>query len=419
MGIIASLVETSSFSNALNHAPIKQPIKTGVVGLGHRSPPHLNKLITYEDFQLTAICDRRPALVKSIGEWIEREHGRKVRGYCDYEDMIKKEDLDALVVLIDPDKQVPLICRAMDAGCHVMAEVPLAYTLEDCWRLVATVERTGKIFLLMEQTRFWGFVRAWREIVQSGVIGRPLFVEGEYVGYYGTGFYFQDEEGHFYNADRAKNTAKAKPTWRYNYHPITYLPHELSPLLYVLDDHVDRVVGMSTQNQSYRVKEVRQADFQCALMHTAKDAVMRLAVGFTTPVIHRGGGTFHHWYHIKGTDGALEWSRAEWDKPKLWVDKWQMPEPVAMPWTTARTDGPAAAKGSGHGDADFYVFAQFADAVLRGIAPELDVYKAAQTAAPAILAARSIENHNNPVDVPDFRPGPHRKSGKLPKGIKT
>ena len=63
-----------------------------------------------------------------------------------------------------------------------------------------------------------------------------------------------------------------------------------------------------------------------------------------------------------------------------------------MPWSTARPDAPAAAKGSGHGDADFYVYAQFADAVLRGVPPEMDVYTAVETAAPAILAAKSRGN---------------------------
>jgi hypothetical protein len=80
-----------------------------------------------------------------------------------------------------------------------------------------------------------------------------------------------------------------------------------------------------------------------------------------------------------------------------------MPEPIAMPWGTERVDAPAAARGSGHGGADFYVFAQFADAVLRGVPPELDVYKAIDTAAPAILAAESIEQGNMPREVPDFR----------------
>jgi len=392
----------------LDASPVENPIRLGVVGLGHRAVHNVvRKTIDYDDYELVAVCDVRNKLVEKVKADLAREFDLAVRGYTDFDEMLAKEDLDAVAVQTDADKQAPLICQALEAGCHVMAEVPLAYSIEDCWQVVHAVERTGKTFLLMEQTRFWGFVRAWHQIVQTGVIGRPVLVEGEYLGYY-PGFFFQDDDGRFYEPQETACNSGVRPTWRARNHPIVYLPHELSPLLYVLEDRVERVVAMSTRPQSYRHPEIAVADAQVALMHTEKDAVMRLATGFTVPAVHRRD-TIHHWYHIKGTEGVLEWSRTDSDSPKLWVHGWQMPEPVAMPWGTEQAHGPAAARGSGHGGADFYVFAQFADAVLRGVPAELDVYKAVETAAPAILAARSIEDGNSPQDVPDFRPGPHRE----------
>jgi predicted dehydrogenase len=402
MGIRATLLSGSSARTDSGDAPVENPIRIGVVGLGHRAISMIAKAIAYDDYLPIAVCDTRPALVENAEAEVSSRHGVNLHGYTDFDKMLTNEELDAVAVQIDADIQPRLICQALDAGCHVMCEVPLAYTIEDCRRIVDAVERSNSVFLLMEQTRFWGFVRAWHNIVQSGVIGRPLYVEGEYLGYY-PDLFFQDQAGRFYTPEEAERNPAAKPTWRQKNHTIYYLPHELSPLLYILQDRVTRVVGMSTRTQSYRFPNIELADIQVALMHTEKDAVMKLATGFTTPVIHRGG-THHHWYHVKGTEGALEWSRAEWDKPKLWVPGWQMSEPVAVPWTMARLDAPAAARGSGHGDADFYVFAQFADAVLRGVAPELDVYGAVDTAAPAILAAKSIDEDNRPQNVPDFRP---------------
>ena len=391
-------------------------IRTGVVGLGHRAIGNaIPKILRYDDYELAAVCDIRPELVGKVTADLERDHGLKLPGYSEFDRMIDAEDLDAVAVHVDPDVQVPLVCQAMEAGLHVMCEVPAAYTMEDCWRLVVTAERTGKVYLLMEQCRFWGFVRAWHEIVQSGVIGKPIYVEGEYVGFYGTHQLFQDDEGKFYTVDQARDNSKANPTWRFRSQPIYFLPHTLSPLLYILEDRVDRVVGMSTRHQSYRYPEVERADIQLALLHTDRDAVIKVARGSNTPVMKRGG-TAHHWFHIKGTEGALEWPRSELDKPKMWVDGWQMSQPVEMPWSTARADAPRSASGSGHGDADYYVFAQFADAVLRGVPPELDVYGAVDTAAPAILAAESILEENRPYAVPDFRPNDTRKPGQMPAG---
>jgi predicted dehydrogenase len=401
MKVRATLLGGSSFRSAQDALPVDNPIRSGIVGLGRRAAAMIRQTLQFYDYAPVAICDIRPELVEKVKAEFKDEHGLDLRGYTDYDEMLAKEELDAVSVQIDADKQPALICQALDAGCHVMAEVPLAYDIDGCRSIIDAVERSGKVFLLMEQTRFWGFVRAWHKIVQSGVIGQPLYVEGEYLGYY-PGLFFQDDAGQFYVPEEAAKNPAAKPTWRQKQPTIHYLPHELSPLLYVLQDRVTRVVGMSTRNQSYHYPNVELADVQVALMHTEKDTVMKLATGFTSPVIHRGE-TSHHWYHIKGSEGALEWRRADWDKPKLWVHGWQMPEPVAMPWSTSRVDAPPAAKGSGHGDADYYVYAQFADAVLRGVPPELDVYGAVDTAAPAILAAKSINEGNMPQEVPDFR----------------
>jgi len=45
----------------------------------------------------------------------------------------------------------------------------------------------------------------------------------------------------------------------------------------------------------------------------------------------------------------------------------------------------------------------------------MDVYAAAESAAPAIMAAQSVEQGGACLTVPDFRPGPHRKQGELPE----
>jgi hypothetical protein len=181
----------------------------------------------------------------------------------------------------------------------------------------------------------------------------------------------------------------------------------------MMDDRVIRVTGMSIRNKSYKYENLDRADLQVALMHTEKDAIMRLAVSHSTPSVPRGE-LISHWHHIKGTDGALEWTRSNNGSGKLWVNNWHLTDPIDVPWSLKRADAPLEARNSGHGDADYYVFAVFADALLRGIEPEFDVYKAVETAAPAILAAESIADNNRPVDVPDFHLGTKRKPGELP-----
>ena len=217
---------------------MERPIRLAVIGLGPRGRGNVvGKALAYAEYELAAVCDRRANLVAGVVDAVEREHGRRVPGFTDYERMLREVEPDAVAVTTDVDVQIPIACAAMESGCHAMVEVPLCTSIEDCWRVVTTAERTGKVFLLMEQVRFSGYIRAWRRIVDAGVIGKPLFVEGEYFSCKGGDAFFQDAAGRYHHPEHAA-AAGAAPTWRHTMPTIVYLPHELSPLLYVIDDRV-------------------------------------------------------------------------------------------------------------------------------------------------------------------------------------
>lgn len=184
-------------------------------------------------------------------------------------------------------------------------------------------------------------------------------------------------------------------------------------MLKVLDDRVVEVTAMSTSSPSYSHPEIGQPDIQVALMKTEKDTILRMATGFTQPVPHRG----HHWYQIIGTRGCIEWKRSERGRPKMWLADAQMHDVADVDWRFERTDAPAEARGSGHGGADYYVHAAFLDAVLGIRRLEFDVYRAIETAAPAILAAESIAQGTRLMHVPDFRPDEARPRGQMPEEV--
>ena len=397
--------------------PVKKPIRLGVIGLGRRAIYNVIDSVTrYDEYKLTSVCDILPELVKKVTGDLKKDRQLTVRGYTDWQKMIKTEDLDAVAVQVDPDKQIDICCEALNAGLHVMTEVPLTYNLEDCWKLVVAVEKSKKLFLLMEQVRYAGYIRAWRKIIQSGVIGKPIFAEGEYFHYLPLDVFFAIAEAPIILPTRPNvriEKISSRPGVILN-RPIGYLPHELSPLLFALDDRIVRVSGMGNRNLSYKYEGVKYPDTQAALMHTENDVVMRLVVGFSTTGMSRGRPLVYHWQHIKGTEGVLEMPRGPEDTFKLWVEDWHLKDPIRIPWSLDRNDAPPEVSQSGHGGLDYYTFAHFADAVLYGEPLEFDVYKAIETAAPAIMAARSIEQGEIALEVPDFRPGPNRKAGQKP-----
>jgi hypothetical protein len=116
-----------------------------------------------------------------------------------------------------------------------------------------------------------------------------------------------------------------------------------------------------------------------------------------------------------GTKGSVETHRSDHDKMKLLVvgDRGnEQPEEVWWDWEPGQV--PPEALASGHEGSDYWPIRGFVDAVLTEKTPPMDVYQAAESAAPAIIAAASAEGDGIRLEVPDFRPGPHRPPGRSP-----
>ena len=386
-------------------------IRIGVVGLGGRGLGWMRLLQSVPGYRIVALCDPITAIHDRALAVLKESAGVAV--YAQYEDILADANVDAIALTVRSPRQGALAAQALDAGKHVNAEVPAAHYIEDCWRIVVAAERSGKVYQLAEQTRYMGVMQAWHDLVADGKLGRVTYVEGQYFHYYVSQFFWEKATGTFYGPTEIADHPEAEPTWSALMPSIHYLPHELSPLLYVLDDRVVSVTGMSTGSPSSAHPEIPQPDMQVSLMKTEKDAILRLAASFAQPQPPRD----YHWYQIMGTEGSVEWRRSGRERPKLWLAKAQMHDLAEVDWQYQRTDAPAAARGSGHGDADYYVHAAFRDAVLGTRPLEFDLYRAMDTAAPAILAAESIAQNSTLLAVPDFRPSAARPAGTLPAGI--
>lgn len=396
-----------------------EKIRLGALGVGRRARTLLSVYSKYEAVEIVGICDyydKNLELTKN--RWLNMPD---LPTYHSFEKMLDSCQMDALLICTDPNKQVEYACTAMERGIHVMTEVPAAYSIEDCWRLVDTVEKTGMIYQLAEQIRYAHFLKEWRKLYNDGVLGKILYVEGQYLHYEKWGYFVDKTSGDIfadtktlepapnmeYTTEKMLSQREFITHWRYDTfkHPIYYLPHELSPILSVLNDRVTEVCCIGSE-KGINALDVEQPhhpenrDIEVALMKTEKDAILRMMVGFST--YHPAG----HWYHIMGSKGSVETARSCFgssgiDSPKLWTPEtgWQnKPE-----WTLNDPDADEKAKSSGHGGLDWYPIQNFVDSILNNAPVRMDVYRAVETAAPAILAAQSAEQGGVMLKIPDFR----------------
>lgn len=379
-------------------------VKLALVGCGPRGVRVGKLFASYPQCEITAIVDMFIGKAETVREDFKLPDAKL---YTDYAKMLAESDVDTVFIASDPLSQVDMACEAMEKGRHVCTEVPAAFSIDECWKLVETVERTGRKYQLMEQARYWGYTDECRKMNEAGVFGHICMAQGEYFHYNRNWGYWDDlDSGEKLNDLERPANRNVVPNWRYKLlgEPIYYLPHTLSPILKILDDRVVNVACMGTRRQSYTYPEskLEWSDMEYALMHTAKDTVILAGAGFSMPCVRRGPLECH-WQEIRGTKASASTPRFPGDCFRLWKEGMATYESV--PWSSVPLGANEEQAKTGHGGTDFKPVDTFIQAIINDATPPMDVYLSVETAAPAILAAESARKGGILLDVPDFRKG--------------
>lgn len=392
--------------------------------MGHRGRlGWLRTLQLVPTARVVAVCD---AIVPLREDGAARAGLRPQDAYAAPDELLARQDVDAVVIAVEPRNNAALVVRALEAGKHVLCEVPLALKLDDCWAVVRAVERSGKTFAMAEQVSYAPFVAAWRRLRELGRLGDISYGEAQYINGKGLDRYWQDQgTGARLSWEEARGNPNARKTHFWDlYHSILYAVHSLGPLLRVLDDRVVRVTCMATPRPSRFLRQtvgedVPLPDLEVAMMQTAGGAILRLMVGFVSPY---PGPEPHHWYHLLGTRGEVETGRRRHPGNAIsgtgslrWLDEDGSNGRAETEWEYSPYDPTALrAAQSGHGGLDFFPCHDFVESIVHGRSPTIDVYRAAELTAPAIIAGLSEEQGAAPLPVPDFRPGAGRDPGQIP-----
>ena len=366
-------------------------LKVGILGL-RRGMTHLRNFLAVEEAEVIGACDRYEACRRRGEELLAPAGGKVVEEFDDLLDM----NPDAIAVAANGKLQVEYACQAMEAGFHVVSEVPGAYTEEECVRLRDTVNRTGKTYMLGENSCFLDFLRYWRKWITEDRFGPISIAEAEYLHYLPNSLYAPDGTRISPSQAKAQGRTDCKPIWRADQPPIQYLTHDLGPLLEVTDD---RCVSVTCRSAPWRCREAPlRSDGQIALFHTAKGALIKIMVTLNT---RQPGG---HRYRMMGTEGTAEWFSYEGFCRRLDRDREEK-----AGWE--RVDIGHAARGddtsTGHGGTDLKVARTFTQAVLQGKPAPIDVYRCIEYALPGILANKSAEMGGVPLAIPDLRHEPY------------
>ena len=345
-------------------------LRVGVVGL-RRGRIYVEVFKLLPETEVTAVCD----LDRSLAENTAQEF--KVPAYfTDYRDMLD-HGADVAVVCTPAPLHATQSIEAMKRGIHVLSEVPAAYTLEECSQLAEIVEKTGVKYMMAENYIFLPYMETISRVVNSGLIGKPIYVEGEYV--HDCRYLMKDDKGRL--------------TWRARLPPIQYCTHNLGPILRILGDKCRIAVGMHTGCNV--APELKAIDLEVGLFKTVKGVVVRVLNGFSVarePMLV--------WFAVYGTKGVVEGRRCGWDGFKLYVEGLGMGD-MARIHPSTRYGAPEIP--GGHGSSEYILARGFVRSIIEDFKPPIDIYEALDYTAPGICAHLSAEMSGRPVEVPDFR----------------
>jgi len=129
-------------------------VRIGFVGVGLQGTSHVENFLKIDGVEIVAICDIVDDRVARAQQLVVDTGQKKPKGYRrgprDFERLCDRSDLDLVFCSTPWEWHVPVCAAAMENGKHAATEVPMALTVEDCWRLVEISERTRRHCVMME-----------------------------------------------------------------------------------------------------------------------------------------------------------------------------------------------------------------------------------------------------------------------------
>ncbi len=427
-GAAASVLPT-----ILTHAkPVADKVRLGFIGVGERGRSHIQQALLRSDVQIPAICDIDPDSIRQTNGMIEKAGHAKPEAYSNgpeaFLQMLKRNDLDGVVIATPWEWHVPMAVATMKAGKYAAVEVSATVTLQESWDLVDTSEKTGMPCMILENVCYRRDVLAVLNMIRQGMFGEMTYAH--------CGYQHDLREVKFNNGKQAygggvefgaKGYSEAR--WR-TQHSVDrngdlYPTHGLGPVAHWLNinrgNQFVRLTSMATKSRGlhkYVVDKGGKDHPNAKVNFKLGDVVTTMvecANGENIVIMHDTNSPrpYSLGFRAQGTEGIwmddndmiyLEGGPSHGKSPK--AHAWEPFAPYQKKYDHPlwKRHGQIAESG-GHGGIDFFVLRAFIEAVkAKGPVP-IDVYDAAAWSAISPLSEQSIAGNNKPVDIPDFTRG--------------
>jgi hypothetical protein len=394
-------------------APAIDTVRIGYVGVGGMGTAHVSNLLRIEGVEIRAVCDIFEDRVARAQEMVVKAGQARPEGYSrgewDFKRLCERNDLDLVYTATPWEWHVPVCVAAMEAGKHAATEVPAAVTLDECWQMVETSERTRKYCVMMENCCYDRQELLILNLVRKGMLGELINAECGYL--------------HDLRQVKTDFESKGEALWRLEHskhrNGNLYPTHGLGPVAQCMNinrgDQFDYLVSMSSMSRGLNLwcEKKFGPDHELARQKYALGdinvSLLRTKLGRTITVWHDCSSPrpYTRINLVQGTRGiAQKWPDRiyieerspshQWEDIKNYYEEYEHPL-----WKELTNKS----RGAGHGGMDYIEDYRLIKCLREGLPLDLDVYDAAAWSAVSELSERSVAKRSRPMDFPDFTRG--------------
>lgn len=388
-------------------------IRVGVVGLGGRGKGLVSAILCItEDVKIEYVCDLYEDRAEAAADLVNEKKGYRPIATTDYHDILKDENIDAVMIYAAWEAHIPIAIAAMKAGKYVAMEVGGAYSVKDCWDLVNTSEETGMPCMMLENCCYGKHELMVTNMVRQGLFGEIVYCEGGYRHDLRSEISNGKEKRHYRLRNYRTRNCDNYPT------------HALGPIAKILDINrgnrmlslcsvATKAVGLHDyieknmpENEELMKTRFTQGDVVTTLIRCARGEVIRLTLDTTLPRCYTRD------FSIQGTNAYyseqaqalhLDGEPEHFDPQKILFSANNFEDKYLSPtWQQYKVTPPTG----GHGGIDWLVHKSFFDCVRAGSKDlPIDVYDTAAWMVITALSEASIANGGAFVEIPDFTRG--------------
>ncbi len=147
-----------------------KPVRVGLIGCGAWGSHHAHVIAKTPGAQLAAIAEQ------SEQNRLAAQASHPIAAlYADYREMLEKEDLDVVDIVLPPHLHYEAARLALDSGCDLLLEKPMCLQLEHCDELIALARAKGRHLIIGHEFRLSSLWGRLKQMVEEGAIGEPRY----------------------------------------------------------------------------------------------------------------------------------------------------------------------------------------------------------------------------------------------------